>query len=497
MNNNDLKIILHAKVSLVVIETYDEPGALTLLESFFRQEKMAAWRWSLTDGMASLGFGLVLRPEEAHLKPEAILDHIKSCREKSAFVLCDFHPFLDEPKHIRLIKDIVFGSVGHKLVLVSYQLSLPRELSRYAASVNLSMPTEDEILAIVREEARIWSAQNSQSRIKTDGPSLQKLVENLRGLPHHDVRRLAHGAIADDGAITEEDLPELTRRKFELMDMEGVLHYEYSTAHLRDVGGLNALKQWLEDRRYLIASASSPKNGRAGIPVDTPKGMLLFGVQGGGKSLAAKAVAGVWGLPLLRLDMACLFNKFVGETEKNLREALKLADLMSPCVLWMDEIEKGLAQEGADNATSKRLLGTLLTWMSERKNRVFLVATSNDISTLPPELMRKGRFDEIFFVDLPDTSSRSTIFGIHLKKRNLPMESVDLASLAEMTEGFTGAEIEQVVVSAIYSAMALEEAPTQRQIENAIRNTQPLSVVMAEHIQQLRSWARERAVYAN
>ncbi len=493
MNNNDLRLILNAKVSLVVIETYDEPRALALLDGLFQCENMPAWRWSVTEGLANLGFGLSLKPTEAHAQPEAVLQYIKQCKETSAFVLCDMHPYLEEAKNIRFLKDIALGPAGHKVVLLSHRLSLPPELARYAASVSLSLPTEDEILAIIREEARHWAARNNKSRIKTDNITLQKLLNNLRGLPHQDVRRLAHGAIADDGAITEEDLPELTRRKFELMDMDGVLHFEFSTAHLRDVGGLDALKQWLEDRRHMVVRDETEIEQQ----LDAPKGVLLFGVQGGGKSLAAKSIAGVWGLPLLRLDMAALFNKYVGETEKNLREALKLADLMSPCVLWLDEVEKGMAQDNADNATGKRLLGTLLTWMSERKSRVFLVATSNDISVLPPELMRKGRFDEIFFVDLPDLATRNTIFSIHLKKRGLPLERFDLGSLAEITEGFTGAEIEQAVVSATYSASARDEAVMQEHVSDAVKKTQPLSVVMAERIAELRGWARERAVFAN
>ncbi|MFL0810549.1 MAG: AAA family ATPase [Agarilytica sp.] len=493
MDNNDLRLILNAKVSLVVIETYDEPRALSLLEGLFQIERIPAWCWSITGGVRNLGFGLTMSSADSHKEPEEVLNYIKACKEQSAFVLCDFHHHLESPKNIRHIKDIVFDKRNHKLILVSHQLTLPPELSRYAASVSISMPAEDEILAIVREEARVWAAKNNKSRIKADNVTLKKLVSNLKGLPHQDVRRLAHGAIADDGVISESDLPELTRRKFELMDMDGVLHFEFSTAHLRDVGGLANLKKWLEDRRHILLS----EGGGDDLKIDAPKGVLLFGVQGGGKSLAAKAIAGVWGLPLLRLDMAALFNKYIGETEKNLREALKLAELMSPCVLWLDEIEKGMANDGADNATGKRLLGTLLTWMSERKSKVFLVATSNDISVLPPELMRKGRFDEIFFIDLPDQATRSTIFSIHLKKRGLTLEKFNLGELAEISEGFTGAEIEQAVVSAIYSASARGEDVKHSYIENAIQKTQPLSVVMAEKMNQLREWANERAVFAN
>ena len=366
MNNNDLRLILNTNVSLVVLETYDEPRALDLLKGLFQYEKIPAWKWTETEGLDTLGFGLKLIGDERKTQPAEVLEHIKKCKEASAFILCDFHPFLEESNLVRHIKDIVLEGKrsGHKIILLSHELTLPPELSRYAASASLSLPDDNEILSIIREEAREWASVNKKTRIKTDNVTLAKLVNNLKGLSHQDVRRLAHGAICDDGAITENDLPEITQAKFKLMDMDGVLHFEYSTAHLKDVGGLSKLKQWLEDRRAIVLDNEKSN-------MDAPKGVLLFGVQGGGKSLAAKAIAGVWGLPLLRLDMAALFNKYIGETEKNLREALKLADLMSPCVLWIDEVEKGLANDGADNATGKRLLGTLLTWMSERTSRVF------------------------------------------------------------------------------------------------------------------------------
>ncbi|WP_045858066.1 AAA family ATPase [Teredinibacter purpureus] len=491
MNNNDLRLILNTNVSLLVVETWDESRTLELLQDLFRTESVPAWSWSCTSGLAPLGFGLELANPEQYADPEVALNFIKQYGKRGAFVLCDMHPYLDAPKIIRQLKDIALshGQHKHKVVLVSHRLELPAELSRYGASVSISMPTEDEILAIVREQARQWSDKNHRSKIKTDNETLQKLVNNLKGLPHQDVRRLAYGAIADDGAITEDDLPEVTKAKFALMNMEGILHFEYSTAHLRDVAGLYSLKQWLEDRRKAMTTDDTA--------LDPPKGVLLFGVQGGGKSLAAKSIAGVWGLPLLRLDMAALFNKYIGETERNLREALKLADLMSPCVLWLDEIEKGMAQGNDDGGTPKRLLGTLLTWMAERKSRVFMVATSNDISQLPPELMRKGRFDEIFFVDLPDNQTRYTIFSIHLKKRDLDPSRYNLDALAQMSEGYTGAEIEQAVVSATYAAAARNEKVSNQLLQDAIQKTQPLSVVMAEKMSELKAWAKERAVPAN
>ena len=350
------------------------------------------------------------------------------------------------------------------------------------------MPIE-QIMTIVREEAAKWSGENQNKRVKTDNRTLQQLVKNLQGVTYSEVRRLARGAIVDDGAITSEDIPNVNKAKFELMDMDGVLSFEYDTAKFSDVGGLDNLKGWLADRKQAFHSEDNQR-------LEPPKGIMLLGVQGSGKSLAAKAVSGVWGVPLLRLDFGSLYNKFFGETERNLREALKLAELMSPCVLWIDEIEKGLGQDSNDQGISKRILGTLLTWMAENNHPVFLVATANKLSALPPELIRKGRLDELFFVDLPDQAVRQQVFEIHLKKRSLDIESFNTQSLSVLSEGFSGAEIEQAIVSALYTAHAQGSALNDDHIMNEITSTQPLSIIMAEELEALRSWAKERTVKA-
>jgi len=235
----------------------------------------------------------------------------------------------------------------------------------------------------------------------------------------------------------------------------------------------------------------------APVGLDPPRGILLLGVQGCGKSLAAKAVAGGFGVPLVRLDLGTMYNKFHGETERNLRESLRNAEALAPCVLWIDEIEKGIATSDTDDGVSRRVLGYLLTWMAERKSQVFLVATANQVSELPPELLRKGRFDEIFFVDLPSAEVRATIFEIHLKKRGQDPAGFDLRALAETATGFSGAEIEQAVVSALYAANARKEPATTALIEGVIAGTRPLSVVMAEKVARLRAWAAERTVPAD
>ncbi len=308
----------------------------------------------------------------------------------------------------------------------------------------------------------------------------------MRGVSHSDAQILIRHAIYSDGAITESDIPEVNRLKFELLDSEGVLRFEYDTEDFSHVAGLDNLKSWLRLRRNAFLDANE----------DRPKGVLLLGVQGGGKSLAAKAIAGFWGIPLLRLDFGTLYNKFFGETERNLRNSLKQAELMAPCVLWMDEIEKGLATGQSDNATSKRVLGTLLTWMAENQKSVFIVATSNDISELPPELVRKGRLDEVFFVDLPNAEIRKEIFRIHLEKRGLKPKAFDLAELATNTDGFTGAEIEEAVVSSRYLTTSKDQSVVQADVLAAVNRTYPMSVLRAESIAAVRGWAKDRTVPA-
>lgn len=489
----DLEIIIGSRVPIVVIETYEEPRAIQLVSRVGIEQSRPVFTWAVTEGLkrADLEHGPAQR---LTAEPDAALGQIKATERPGIYVLCDFHPFLhDVAKNIRLLKEIAMqhDANGHTVVLLSHELSIPPEIKRYCAQMSLSLPTESQLMHLVREEASRWSRANRGKKVTTDSKALKLLVSNLKGLTYADARRLARGAIMDDGAITEDDIPVLNKAKFELMDMEGILHFEYDTASFSDVGGLANLKQWLVQRRERFLAVGS--EGGA----DRPKGLMLLGIQGGGKSLAAKAVAGTWGVPLLRLDMGSLYNKYIGETEKNLREALALADTLSPCVLWLDEIEKGLGSDSSDNGTSKRILGTLLTWMAERTTSVFLVATSNDISELPPELIRKGRLDEIFFVDLPDAEIRKTIIAIHLKKRHQDPGKFDLDRLAEATEGFSGAEIEQAVVSGLYASVAQVVPLDTLNILQEISDTSPLSVVMGEKLAELRRWAEGRTVVAN
>jgi len=483
---HDLGLVIDAHVSLIVLESYDENQAVQLLQRVARKRELPLTAWTVTEGLKMAGFGLQIERNSEHQEPEDVLTFLKTKAQPGLFVLCDFHPYLiDQPKNVRLLKDFALRNMHERsaIILLSHRLSLPPELTRLSARFSMSLPSDDQIMALVREEAKTWARRNQGQKVKTDSETLQQLVGNLKGLTQSEVRRLVRGAIVDDGAICEADLPEINRTKFQLMDMEGVLSYEYSTEKFSDVAGMNHLVNWLGKRQTAFLGEE--------IGFDRPKGILLTGVQGGGKSLAAKAVAGIWGVPLLRLDMATLYNKFYGETERNLRESLKLAEQMSPCILWVDEIEKSISVDSNDSGTSQRVLGTLLTWMAEQKKSVFIVATSNDISKLPPELIRKGRLDELFFVDLPDSKIRQDIFKIHLQKRNLNPDDFNLEELSVASEGFTGAEIEQAVVSALYSA---SDGITTIEIINELLNTSPLSQIMDSKISKLRSWAKEKGL---
>jgi len=485
----DLALVLESRLRLVVIESWDERRVLETLTGLAVTRAAGLYLWSVTEGLRHLVFGGEALDEGESRAAEAALKRVRHDPLPNLYVFCDLHPFLDEPRVVRLMKEIAIaeGAAAPTLILVSHAMKLPPEVQRYAARFSLALPSEEELLSIVRDEATRWSERNRGARVRTDNRTLQQVVKNLRGLSHAEARSLAQGLICDDGAITQEDLPELNRKKFELLDMGAVLSFEHETGRFAEVGGLHNFKRWLSERQAAFAARSK---------TDMPRGVMLVGVQGGGKSMAAKAVAGLWGLPLLRLDFACLYNKYFGETERNLREALKLAEQMSPCVLWMDELEKGLATGEMDGGVSQRVLGTLLTWMAEREVPVFMVATANAVDRLPPELLRKGRFDEMFFVDLPDAKTRADIFRIHLSRRELDAKVFDLAVLAEACEGFSGAEIEQVVVSAVYSGQAQSRDPDQQMLLDCIRATSPLSVIMAESLDELREWAAGRAVLA-
>jgi AAA+ superfamily predicted ATPase len=484
---NDLAALIRSRTPLIAVESNEEPQVVSVIRQLGRRLQLKTFRWTVTEGMVA--FDSADQPSQAVLKSQEILSYIKTSGAYGLFVLLDFRRYLEDEVHVRFLKDIALEYARHysTVVLVGTVLSIPEELRPFTAYFKLPLPTATELHGIVCDVAAEWGAQHGNQEVHTTNKALELLVRNLTGLTATDARRLALKAIDDNGAINESEIPKVMRAKYELLGRDSPLSFEYETARFSDIGGMQRLRQWLEMRRAYFRD-EPPAN------LDPPRGMLLLGVQGCGKSLAAKAVAGIFGVPLLRLDFGILYSKYYGETERNLRKALDTAEVMAPCVLWVDEIEKGSAVGNEDDGLSRRVMGTLLTWMSERKKPVFLVATANDISCLPPELVRKGRFDEIFFVDLPTSSNRVEIFKIHLVKRALEPQRFDLNALTEAAGGFSGSEIEQAIVSAMYAAHSQGRVLSQQDLIAEIKQTRPLSVVMAEKVSEVREWAADRTV---
>jgi ATP-dependent 26S proteasome regulatory subunit len=481
--------LLRARAPLIVIETHEE---LAVLE---RVRRLLPWllkplhSWSITQGLKRLD--IAGEPSLA-MSSNEVLDAIDATPQPAIFVLFEFEPYLAYAVSQRKFREIVLRhrNTEHTLVLVSPKNELPANIQSLAQMVPMPLPTPAELLHMIRQEASEFAKQQAGRKVQLYAQSVNTIVRLLSGVKLEDARRIARKIIAHDGKVSEDDIPDVIRSKFQLLEKEGVLHYEADTIHLDEIAGLERLKQWVQLRKRVFT-------GEQDAGLDPPKGVLLLGVQGCGKSMAAKAIARGFGAPLLRLDMAAIYDKYHGESERKLRDSLAHAGNMAPCVLWIDEIEKGMATSQSDDGVSRRILGSFLTWMSERKTPVFVVATANQIEQLPAELLRKGRFDEIFFVDLPRGKVREQAFQIHLKRRKLAPDDFDTLALAQASLGFSGAEIEQAIISAQYTALANSMPLHTDDIMAEVKRTRPLSVVMAEAVARLRAWAAERTVPAD
>jgi hypothetical protein len=490
----ELQTLLASRLALIVVESREESRVLALVrEMSLKVRQGRGWgvfQWTVTEGLQRIDIDLG-GPQRTLADPEQLLKHLKATSMPGIYVLLDFHPYLKDPVNVRLLKDIAQGydRVARTVVLMSYEVTLPEELQQFSARLHLALPTTNERLMIITRIVREWTSANPNKPVHLEPEVLTRLVDNLNGLTALDAERLVRHAIFDHGALTMSDIPQVLNAKYELLNRGGTLSYEPATAKLTDVGGIQNLRHWLTSRKPAF-DGTAPE-------LDPHKGVLLLGVQGCGKSLAARAAAGIFGVPLVRLDFGALYTKWQGEAEKNLRESLQAAEGLAPCVLWVDEIEKALAGGDGDNGVSRRVLGTFLTWLAERRSRIFVVATANDVTFVPPELMRKGRFDEIFFVDLPVRTARADILAIHAHKRGLVLNSQELGALASRCESFSGAEIEQAVVAAHYSAHAAGQPVTAAMIAHEMEATRPLAVVMAEKVAALRLWAGGRTVSAD
>lgn len=487
-----LCLLINSRNPIIAVETSEELRFSTLLARVADRLTIPLYAWSVTTGLARVGGAALYNSDQ----PEQALANIGSIQGDGIFLLKDFARYCENDRISRKLRDLAdgFRTARRSIVLLSAALSLPAELSADAVEFQLGLPSAEELLNGVRSTlAELNASQGVMNSL--DAVGIGGLAKSLTGLSEEEALRVLRQCLLTRGKADAGLLEDVAEGKRQALRTEGLLENVKRDASFRDVAGLQRLREWIAKRK----SAWTPEGQRFGLV--PPKGILITGVQGCGKSLAARAVAGEWNYDLVRLDAGALYDKFVGESEKRLRRALELAQKLSPVVLWIDEIEKAFASAGssgdADAGLSQRLLATLLTWMQDRESGVFLAATSNNITVLPPEMLRKGRFDEIFFVDLPNTQIRAALFTLHLKKRGRDPGAFDTGKLAEKSEGFSGAEVEQAIVSGLYTAFSQAQQLSTEILLGEIKATQPLSVTRAEEISAIRDWARNRAAPAD
>jgi ATP-dependent 26S proteasome regulatory subunit len=489
---DELRLVVNSRHPIITVETTEEERVERLLMNVAIELDVPLYTWSVTTGIARMKGAPVYNTDT----PEQALANIDVIHGDAIFILKDFARYCENDKVCRRLRELAekFRTERRSIVIVSAAIRLPPDLLGDAVPFQLGLPTAEELLPGVRT---VLAEANGAHHIPIglDAAGVSQLARNLIGLPEEEALRTLRKCILARRRIDASLLEAVLDVKRDALRGEGLLESVRRDTSFSDVAGLQRLRDWIAKRK----SALTPEGQRFGL--EPPKGILITGVQGCGKSLAARSVAGEWGFELARLDAGALYDKFVGESEKRLRKGLDLAQKMAPVVLWIDEIEKAFASAGtsgdADAGLSQRLLAMLLTWMQDRESVVFLAATSNNIAALPPEMLRKGRFDEIFFVDLPSAEVRGALYALHLKKRGRDAAAFDLAGLAAATEGFSGAEIEQSIVSGLYTAFAQKQQLSTEILLAEIRGTQPLSVTRTEDVQAIRDWARARAVPAD
>jgi len=492
----ELDTLIRARYPLVYLVTSEEQRVEAVLGELAQGHGKALLAWSVTRGFRRLddGKGVPLADgggKEPIRDPVLALSRIEKLSQPSLVVLEDFHPFLADAAVVRAVRDLAraLKATYTTVILLSPTLVMPPEIEKEVSVLDVPLPTYRDLYDLLKEIVDVVR-RNNRARIELTRDDADALIQAALGLTLAEAESAFAKAIATDGRLSREDVSLVMDEKRQVIRKSGLLEYFAADQGLAQVGGLEQLKTWLARR----ATAFSEAARRFGLP--EPKGLLLLGVQGCGKSLTAKAVAGQWRLPLLRLDMGRIFSGLVGSSEENLRRAIRVAESVAPVVLWVDEIEKGLSGSQSsgqvDGGVSARVFGALLTWLQEKTAPVFVVATANRIDALPPELLRKGRFDEIFFIDLPSPAERREILSIHVQKRRRDPSAYDLAALAAATEGFSGAELEAALVSALYDAFAEGGELEQRHLARAVAETLPLSVTMREDIAQLRTWAATR-----
>lgn len=488
---DDIKLLIRSRYGLVYIETNDFYHAEAVMKEVATQMAIPFYQWSNTKGLYRTD-----SPLYETQTPLKALQNIEVFETPGLYFMEALETYFEDSMILQKLKEVIdiLSQKSAAIILTGSSINIPERIKPMSARVEFPPPSLDDykklLLTLVKD-------LSSKMKLTVDLTVEQghQLLQNLKGLTLLEAEKILTQVMVIDNALHEDDIQRVIEAKKEILSRDGLLEYCPAQDKLNDVAGLAGLKNWLIKRKDILLY---PEKAKAfGLPF--PKGILLLGVQGCGKSLCAKAISSEWKLPLLKLDPSSMYSKWAGESEKNFKTALQTAERMAPVILWIDELEKAFASgsDDADGGVSKRIFGSFLTWLQEHQGDVFIVATANDIETLPPEFLRKGRFDEIFFVDLPTAEIRKNVFSIHLKKRGHDLSKFDLDSLTSATEGFSPAEIEQSIVSGLYTAFSSHQELTTDILMKEVKLTRPLSTVMKEKIDGLRAWAKERTVSAD
>jgi hypothetical protein len=550
-----LKVLINSSTPIIVMETSEEVHAVSMVRAACSQLNMATFEWTIADGLLRSGSNrpaeapktsLQARTDQATMltqtgrnytqsrtaltpgggevarlaravtsslgadgaaaatgvaiyntrEPVQALANMESMTVEAVFILKDFHRHMDDPIVIRRLRDVgqKFATNRRTVILTAPEIAVPAELTTLVEYFDLPLPDRGRMHEIIKEVfARL--SRTYPLKVQLDDAGVDAISANLRGLTEEEAERAISQALVTRYALCPESVTDVLEAKKQLLRHSGMLEFVEASDNMAAVGGLENLKHWLGQRRGAWEDSARE------FGLEPPRGMIILGVQGCGKSLCARAVAGEWKLPLVKFDTSAVYDKFIGETEKRIRKVFQVAEGLAPCILWIDELEKVFAGSGPDSASadagvSSRLLASFLSWMQERKAPVFVAATCNNVTVLPPELIRKGRFDELFFVDLPNQAERRQIFSIQLAKRKRTPADFDLEKIAAAAKGYSGAEIDAAVQGGLYAAYSEKKQLSTQSLLDALAQTVPLSITRAEEIQTLRGWARTRAVPA-
>jgi SpoVK/Ycf46/Vps4 family AAA+-type ATPase len=516
-----LKILLSSSTPIVVMETVEEMRAVRLVRAACSSLNLATFEWSIASGLVRCGSDVgELVTESAYpaggaghdqsgaqalynsKEPAQALSNLEAMSLEAAFVLKDFHRHMDDPVVVRRLRDVgqKFSANRRTVVITAPSITIPPELRSLVEFLELPLPDKLRLRQII-DEMSVRVGKTRTLKRTLDAAGIDAMANNLRGLTEEEAERAASQAIVTRYGVTPETVTDVLQAKKELLRRSGMLEFidpagNDGPENLASVGGLDNLKRWLAQRRDTWEEAARD------FGLEPPRGAIILGVQGCGKSMCARAIAGEWNLPLVKFDTAAIYDKYIGETEKRIQKVFRVAEGLAPCVFWIDELEKVFAGSGADSASvdagvSSRILAAFLSWMQDRKAPVFVAATCNNVTVLPPELIRKGRFDELFFVDLPNQAERKQIFAIHLTRRKRNPAEFDLDRVAAAAKGYSGAEIEAAVQTALYAAFSGKQTVSTQGLLDALRATVPLSITRSEEIEELRAWAKLRAVPAS